>query len=67
MGDFNATRFFADRNRGRSPRSEMDWFNELIDNFALVDMDLEGHKFTYSNKQAIPSMSRINRVLVTPE
>lgn len=61
MGDFNAIRLFEDMNQGRLYRKEMDWFNELIDNSSLVVFDMEGHKFTYSNKRSTPTLSRIDK------
>lgn len=42
-------------------------FNDFIRESELVDVPLKNRLFTWSNKQPIPSHSRIDRVLVSSE
>ena len=42
-------------------------FSDFIEDLNLVDLPLNGGCYTWSSGLANPSMSRIDRVLVTPE
>jgi len=50
MGDFNMTRFKEERQRYVGNLNDMDSFNDLIQELALIDIPLGGRSFTWSNK-----------------
>ena len=43
----------------------MEKFSEFIEDLNLIDLSLEGESFTWSSGTKQPSMSRIDRVLVS--
>ena len=47
--------------------SGMGDFSEFISDHALIDFPLEGGSFTWSNNHTPPSMSRLDRFLVSLE
>ena len=53
-GDFNVIRF---------PTERLGEFSEFIFCLGLMDIPLEGSKFTWSNNRESPAMSRIDRFL----
>ncbi|KAF9596914.1 hypothetical protein IFM89_014478 [Coptis chinensis] len=64
-GDFNCVRFTEESRKGCRSSNDMRAFNDFIDSFGLVDFNLSGAKYTYSNHHQCPKMSRIDRYLVT--
>ena len=62
-GDFNVVRFPSEKS-GQVPFiTAMQEFSDLIADFGLLDIPLEGGKFTWSNNRELPSMSRLDRFL----
>ena len=43
----------------------MELFSEFVEDFNLIDLPLEGGSYTWSRGSVRPSMSRIDRVLVS--
>ncbi|CAN0875951.1 hypothetical protein LINGRAHAP2_LOCUS11012 [Linum grandiflorum] len=67
MGDFNLVRSLQEVSGVERSRVEMDLLNDLIADFEWVDLPLCGGKFTWTNFHGIPSMSRLDRVLISEE
>ena len=66
-GDFNVVRFPNERGAGGSISSAMWDFSDFISDQGLLDLSLVGGRFTWSSNQDNPSMSRLDRFLVSPE
>lgn len=64
LGDFNLIRSPDDRNNDNFSRVEALWFNDFINDLALIDLPLRDRQFTWSNRQSSPILARLDRVLV---
>jgi hypothetical protein len=67
FGDFNLARFQSERRGCTRVSTSMVEFSDFIEDLNLVDLSLNGGCYTWSSGSANPSMSWIDRVLVTPE
>ena len=65
VGDFNIIRFPSERIGYESFNPAMFAFSNFIENNSLVDLPLEGTSFTWFRDFGVPSMSRIDRALVS--
>ena len=65
MGDFNVVRYPSERLEGNRFSPEMTAFSDFITELNLVDLSLHGGSFTWSNGSEQPSMSRIDKVLIS--
>ena len=63
--DFNIVHFPSERLRGSRLTPAMENFSEFIEELSLIDLPLEGGSYTWSSDLDQPSMSRINRALVS--
>ena len=61
LGDFNLIYRAGDKNNGRLNRRLMGKFKSALDALRLRELRLTGKKFTWSNEQATPTMTRIDR------
>jgi hypothetical protein len=66
-GDFNVTRFPAERSRDVRLNTAMMEFSDFISEQGLMDLPLAGGPFAWSNNQENPSWSRLDRFLVSPD
>jgi hypothetical protein len=60
VGDFNLLRSPDNRNRPEGDTQEMFLFNAAISSLGLVELPLQGRKFTWSNKQDPPLLERLD-------
>ena len=67
FGDFNVVRFPSEWRGYSRVSSSMEEFSDFIEGQTLVDLPLKGGTYTWCNGSAIPSMSRIDRVLVSTD
>lgn len=66
-GDFNVIRFPYEKKGGCVMTTAMRDLSDWIRQQDLVDLPLGGADFTWSNNQAIPVMSRLDRFLVSTD
>ncbi|XP_041009220.1 uncharacterized protein LOC121253280 [Juglans microcarpa x Juglans regia] len=64
---FNVTHFSSERSGGSSFNPTMVDFSTFIFEHDLLDIPLAGGSFTWSSNRELPSWSRIDRYLVSPE
>ena len=67
FGDFNIVRFPSEHRGETRLTLAMEKFSEFIEDLNLVDLPLEGGRYTWSSGTDQPAMSKIDRVLVTPD
>ena len=67
FGNFNVVRFPSERRDGSQLTPVMEKFSEFVDDLNLIDLPLEGGSYTWSSGTVQPSMSRIDRALVSHE
>ena len=67
IGDFNLIYQAADKNSTNLNRRLMGYFRETIDDLHLKEIRLNGRRFTWSNGQNNPTLTRIDRVFCTPD
>jgi endonuclease/exonuclease/phosphatase family metal-dependent hydrolase len=67
LGDFNMIRRARGKNKGSINRRVMRQFNITINELHLLELDLTDRAFTWSNEQADPTMTRIDRFFATTE
>ena len=67
FGDFNVVRFPRERRGCVRVTLAMEEFSDFIEGFNLIDLPLNGGLYSWCNSAANPSMSRIDRVLVSTD
>lgn len=60
MGDLNFIRTPSDRNRPGGDVNEMLMFNEAISNLGLLELPLQGRKYSWSNTQENPLLVKLD-------
>nr|XP_020149437.1 uncharacterized protein LOC109734646 [Aegilops tauschii subsp. strangulata] len=66
-GDFNLLRFAEDKSNDHVNYACMQMFNDCIADLGLHEIDRIGARFTWTNRQASPTQSVLDRVLVSPK
>lgn len=64
-GDFNLYRSIEDRNRQGDEVSEMQMFNNAINDLDLIEVTFSGRRFTWSNMQLNPLLVKLDWVFVS--
>ena len=67
LGDFNLIYQAADKNNSNLNRRLMGAFKAVIDKLNLKEIGLNGCRYTWSNEQDSPTLTRIDRLLCTPD
>jgi exonuclease III len=67
LGDFNLIYQAEDKNNTNLNRRLMGSFKAAIDELGLKEIRLNGRRFTWTNEQDSPTMTRIDRIFCTPE
>jgi exonuclease III len=62
-GDFNVVRFPSERSGGQCLSTAMQGFSDFIAALGLIDPQLEGGTFTWTNIREVEARSRIDRFL----
>jgi hypothetical protein len=66
-GDFNLCRFPSDKSSGKINQKFADCFNDLINMWGLIVLNLGNRKFTWSNNQINNISAKLDRILVTTD
>lgn len=66
-GDFNEVLYIEERNRVVSRTRGMNDFCEFVDNNDLINLSISGARFIWSNFQERPSLSKLDRFLISLE
>ena len=67
LGDFNLIYQAEDKNNTNLNRRLMGSFKATIDDLGLKEIKLNDRHFTWTNEQTNPTMTRIDRLLCTPD
>jgi len=67
LGDFNLIYQAEDKNNSNLNRRLMNSFKATLDALRLKEVKLNGHRFTWSNEQANPTLTKIDRIFCTLE
>lgn len=65
-GDFNIIRFSLEKKGGCPLSADMRNFSDWITQHELIDLPMGGSLYTWTNKQQVPVMCRLDRFLVSP-
>lgn len=66
-GNWNVVRFPSEKLGGCRTSPDMQAFSDWINSNSLIDLHLSGAAFTWSSHQSLPSMSKLDRFLVTTD
>lgn len=66
-GDWNAIRFPSERSGCSHYTSDMEDFSNWVDHHSLIDLQLNGGKFTWYSHQDTLTLSRLDRFLVSTD
>ena len=67
LGNFNYIRGPDNRNRPSGDPNNMMLFNRIIINLDLVEIPLKGRSFTWSNKQDLPLLEKLDWVFTSSD
>ena len=66
-GDFNIIRFATEKNKPSGVHKHTDLFNSIISANELLDIQMVGGKYTWSNNQENPTLERLDRILISKQ
>lgn len=66
-GDFNLVRWLIDHSGDYRGFQFMDLFNNFIRDAGLIEIQLQNCAFTWSNKRPNPSLSKLDRALISSD
>lgn len=66
-GDYHEILYVGERHRGIRRMRRMDCFGRFVDIMGLLDILTIGPQFTWSNFQPDPSMSKLDRFLISTD
>ena len=66
-GDFNVVRVPSEKSGVSVFNFAMHDFSEFISEFGLMDLPMEGGRFTWSNTREVSAKSRIDKFLLSPK
>jgi exonuclease III len=66
-GDFNLLRDASEKNKRLRPCKWNDMFNSIINICEMREIDISGGQFTWSNNQAVPTLEKLDRFIVSRE
>ena len=66
-GDFNILRKDSDKNKLGGMNKWSSLFNSIIDFHDLIELELSGRLYTWSNNRNPPTYEKLDRFLVSPE
>jgi hypothetical protein len=66
-GDFNLLRDASEKNKRLRPSKWNDMFNSIINICEMREIDMSGGQFTWSNNQAVPTLEKLDRFIVSRE
>jgi len=67
VGDFNIIRFSSEKNKNNGAHAHSDKFNHIISYYELIDIHMNGGKYTWSNNQTPPTLERLDRALISKD
>lgn len=65
LGDFNMILRASEKNNSNINRSMMNKFRQFVDDHELKELYMHGRRFTWTNEGDNPTLTKIDRVLVT--
>jgi hypothetical protein len=65
VGDFNTILFASEKNNENLDRFMMARFRRFVQELELKDLYMHGRLFTWSNERELPTLTRIDRALVS--
>jgi hypothetical protein len=65
VGDFNMILFASEKNNGILDRAMMARFRHFVQELELKDLYMHGRMFTWSSEREVPTLTRIDRALVS--
>ena len=66
-GDYNMLRFPHEKSRGMFDSHWPFWFNVVIDNLDLREVDMTRRQFTWANSLPKPTYEKLDRVLMSTD
>jgi hypothetical protein len=64
-GDFNIIRCASEKNKGGGVHRHAQLFNSIINSLDLLEIHMNGGRFTWSNNQSNPTLERLDRCLMS--
>jgi hypothetical protein len=65
IGDFNMILYALEKNNDILNRAMMERFRSCVQELELNDLYMHGRRFTWSSEREVPTLTRIDRALVS--